>query len=62
MNFQNSKYDEVCSSEKLRKSKEERQRWSTAETELDKANRDLGFNGSNLVQRLNPRNLNDMVI
>ena len=42
MNFQNSKYNEVCSSEKLRKSKEEKQRWSTAETELDKA-RDLGL-------------------
>lgn len=62
MNFQNSKYDEVCSSEKLRKSKEEQQRWSIPEIELDKANRDLGFNGSILVQRLNSRNLNDMVI
>jgi hypothetical protein len=43
MNFQNSKYNEICSSEKLLKSKEEKQRWSTAETELDKANRDLGL-------------------
>ncbi|MGA9169328.1 MAG: hypothetical protein WBZ20_04190 [Nitrososphaeraceae archaeon] len=47
---------------KLWKSKEEQQRWSIPEIELDKANRELGFNGSSLVQRLNPRNLKDMVM
>jgi transcriptional regulator with XRE-family HTH domain len=51
--------------EKLWKSKEEQQRWSIPETELDKANRVLGINGSNgsnLVQRLNPGNLKDIVM
>jgi CENP-B N-terminal DNA-binding domain len=48
--------------EKLWKSIEEKQRWSIPETELDKANRELGFHGSNLVQRLNPKNLKDMVM
>jgi hypothetical protein len=46
----------------LWKSKEEQQRWSIPETELDKAKRVLGFNRSNLVQRLNPGNLKDMVM
>jgi hypothetical protein len=46
----------------LWKSKEEQQRWSIPETELDKANRVLGFNRSNLVQRLNPGNLKDIVM
>jgi hypothetical protein len=46
----------------LWKSKEEQQRWSIPETELDKANRVLGSNGSNSVQRLNPGNLKDIVM
>jgi transcriptional regulator with XRE-family HTH domain len=49
----------------LWKSKEEQQRWSIPEIELDKANRELGFNGSNrsnLVQRLNPGDLKNMVM
>jgi hypothetical protein len=46
----------------LWKSKEEQQRWSIPETELDKANRELGSNRSNLVQRLNPGNLKDIVM
>ena len=36
---------ENLENEKLWKSKEEKQRWSIPETELDKANRELGFNG-----------------
>jgi len=51
--------------QKLWRSKEEQLIWSVSETELDKANREIGFNGSNgrnLVQRLNPRNLKDMVM
>ena len=51
--------------QKLWRSKEEQLIWSISETELDKANREIGFNGSNgrnLVQRLNPRNLKDMVM
>ena len=36
---------ENLENEKLWKSKEEKQIWSIPETELDKANRELGFNG-----------------
>jgi hypothetical protein len=49
----------------LWKAKEEQQRWSIPEIELDKANRELGSNGSNrsnLVQRLNPGDLKNMVM
>jgi transcriptional regulator with XRE-family HTH domain len=49
----------------LWKSKEEQQRWSIPEIEVDKANRELGSNGSNrsnLVQRLNPGDLKNMVM
>ena len=55
-------YKKELENAKLWKSIEEKQRWSIPETELDKANRDLGFNGSNLVQRLDPGNLKDMVM
>ena len=36
---------ENLENEKLWKLKEEKQRWSITETELDEANRELGFNG-----------------
>jgi CENP-B N-terminal DNA-binding domain len=55
-------YKKELENEKLWKSIGEKQRWSIPEAELDKANRVLGSNGSNLVQRLNPANLKDMVM
>ena len=58
-------YKEKLENEKLWRSKEEKQTWPIPEPELDKANRELGFNrtiGSNLVQRLNAGNLHHMVM
>jgi hypothetical protein len=56
-------YEQDLENERFWRAKEEKQMWAIAEPELDKANRELGLKaGSYVVGRLNPRNLNNMVM
>ena len=56
-------YKQDLENERFWRAKEEKQMWAIAEPELNKANRELGLKaGSYVVGRLNPRNLNNMVM